>query len=154
MRIRKRLLELARAVADEAERDPMFAQRLGQVLGLEGSRRDEGNTEPDRPTRRRATAAFDPVTVLREHDDHELRSRLAGLNLEQLKDIVAQYGMDPGKLVMKWRTRERVVDRIVEISMKRAQKGDAFRQEVRHGPQLETSASGLPGGPQKAGPAD
>jgi len=47
--------------------------------------------------------------------------------LEQLKDIVADYGMDPGKLVMKWKSSDKVIDRIVEISLARAQKGDAFR---------------------------
>jgi hypothetical protein len=37
--------------------------------------------------------------------------------------------MDPGKLVIKWKKAERIIDRIVEISMARAQKGDAFRSE-------------------------
>ena len=32
---------------------------------------------------------------------------------------------------MKWKTWERVVDRIVEISANRAQKGDAFREVTR-----------------------
>ena len=131
MRIRRKLLELARAVADEAERDPEFALKLGTVLGLEHGRRDGKETKGGRSRRRRAPAAFDPVAVLRERGDQELRSRLSGLDLEQLKDMVAQYGMDPGKLVMKWKTRERVADRIVGISANRAQKGDAFREDTR-----------------------
>jgi hypothetical protein len=49
------------------------------------------------------------------------------LSLEQLRDIVAEFGMDPGKLVLKWKSPQKVIDRIVEISMPRAQKGDAFR---------------------------
>ena len=53
--------------------------------------------------------------------------RLAALNLEQLRDVVAEYGMDPNKLVMKWKDRERVVDHIVTTSASRARKGDAFR---------------------------
>ena len=137
MGIRKKLLELARAVADEAERDPEFAQRLGEVLGLELGRRDKNETKVDRPRKRRTPAVFDPVAVLREHGDQELRSHLSGLDLELLKDIVAQYGMDPGKLVMKWKTQERVADRIVELSTKRAQKGDAFREDARSGSDLE-----------------
>ena len=152
--IRRKLLELARTVADEAEHDPEFAQRLGEVLGLERSRRDEGDTRSARPRRRRAAAAFDPVAVLREQDEHELRSRLSRLNLEQLKDIVAQYGMDPGKLVMKWRTHERVVDRIVQMSTKRSQKGDAFRQDVLGGPELEQPAGRQTIDPRKAEPTE
>lgn len=143
MKIRRKLLELARAVADEAERNPEFALKLGTVLGLEQGRGEEKGIKGARPRRRRAPAAFDPLAVLRECDDKELRSRLTGLDLEQLKDIVAQYGMDPGKLVMKWKTRERVADRIAEISAKRAQKGDAFREEARiePGPELGVGRS-------------
>jgi len=37
--------------------------------------------------------------------------------------------MDPGKLVMKWKDRDRVIDRIVEIAGRRATKGDAFRKD-------------------------
>ena len=137
MRIRKKLLELARVIADEAERHPDFAQKLGEVLGLEPCQRDRKETKDERPRNRRTPAILDPVAVLREHGDQELRSRLSGLNLEQLKDIVAQYGMDPGKLVMKWKTRDRVADRIVELSIKRAEKGDAFREDARSGSKLE-----------------
>ena len=43
--------------------------------------------------------------------------------LEELKEVVADYGMDPGKLVMKWKNVDRIVDRIVELSLARAQKG-------------------------------
>jgi hypothetical protein len=34
--------------------------------------------------------------------------------------------MDPGKLVMKWKTPERIINRIVEFSLARAVKGDVF----------------------------
>ena len=128
MAIRRKLLQFARVVIEEAEHNPKFAEELRDVLGL--SLPDKRNAKSGRPRNRRTPAVFDPVAVMRGHDDHELRSRLSRLDLEQLRDIVAQYGMDPGKLVMKWKTHGRVVDRIVEISTKRAQKGDAFRPDV------------------------
>ena len=49
-----------------------------------------------------------------------LRDALQPLDLGQLLDIVAEYGMDPGKLVMKWKDKDRVVERIVEASISRA----------------------------------
>jgi hypothetical protein len=58
-----------------------------------------------------------------------LRSELSSLDIEQLKDVVAQYGMDPGKLVMKWKDAARIIDRIVELSLTRSTKGDAFRAD-------------------------
>jgi hypothetical protein len=33
-----------------------------------------------------------------------------------LRDVVADYGMDTGKLVLKWRDPERIVERIVEVA--------------------------------------
>lgn len=77
---------------------------------------------------RRTPAILDPIELAAQ-GEAGLRNRLNGLDLELLLDIVAQYGMDPGKLVMKWRDPDRVIDRIVEISLARATKGDAFRKD-------------------------
>lgn len=130
MRVREKLLELARIIADRAERDPEFAETLGGVLGLEQPRKENFDTRTTfarRPKNRRRAAVLDPVVVIRENGEDILRSRLLGLGLDQLRDIVADYGMDPGRLVMKWKQSSRVVNRIVEISLSRSQKGDAFR---------------------------
>lgn len=81
-----------------------------------------------RPKNRRPPAVLDPVAVARE-GEVALRERLAPLSFDQLRDIVADYGMDPGKLVMKWKDPARVLDRIVEVSLQRASKGDAFKAE-------------------------
>ncbi len=74
----------------------------------------------------RTPSVFDPVAVYQEGDEI-LRQRLAALDLEQLRDIVAEYGMDPGKLVLKWKTTERVIEHIVETAAARTKKGEAFR---------------------------
>ncbi len=79
-----------------------------------------------RPRHRRPPALLDPVELARE-SENALRGQLAQLTVEELKDIVADHGMDPGKLVMKWKSPERIIDRIVEISVGRTRKGDAFR---------------------------
>jgi hypothetical protein len=70
---------------------------------------------------------LDPVALAAQGEE-ALRNRLAALTLDQLKDIVADHGMDRDRLVMKWRKPNRVIDRIVEVSISRAHKGDAFRQ--------------------------
>lgn len=130
MRLRSVLLRLARVVADQAERDPDFALQIADALGIDKSRSaarqsDVGRAKP-RPKNRRPPAMLDPVAISRQGEE-ALRVQLSNLTLDQLKDIVADYGMDHGKLVMKWKDSERVTDRIVEISLSRAQKGDAFR---------------------------
>lgn len=130
MTIRRTLSTLARVVADEAERNEHFKARIERALAQkppEPTRRS-GVSKPKRKGGRRTPAVLDPVEMAREGESN-LRSRLGELNLEQLLDIVAQHGMDPGKLVMKWKKPDRVINRIVEISLSRATKGDAFRSD-------------------------
>jgi len=135
--LRNTLNRLMKVVIDEAERNPDFEAALIDALSssTQGKRKapkeeplgpvDEG--ELKRGKNRRASALLDPVQVVRDGEP-ALRSALEALSLEQLRDIVAEYGMDPGRLVMKWNTPERVIDRIVEMSVARAHKGNAFRK--------------------------
>jgi hypothetical protein len=134
MNLRRTLSDLVRVIADEADRSPEFMDKVLRALG-----QSEGADLPKRPTaigpglggrpkNRRKGAIFDPVEVAASGEE-VLRSRLVSLTLDQLQDIVAEYGMDPGRLVVKWKTPERIIDRIVEMAVARAQKGNAFRSE-------------------------
>jgi len=130
VKLRNRLIEIARLIADQAEQDEEFAQRLSDVLGLQesavGKKPAEKKPETKRPRNRRPAALIDPVAII-ANGEPELRAQLSKLSLDQLRDIVADYGMDTSKLVMKWKDCQRVIDRIVEISAARAEKGNAFR---------------------------
>jgi hypothetical protein len=122
MKLKKALQDVMKVVIEEANRNPEFARQLETALGLEPKPDKE---DAGRGAHRRAAAILDPISLAREGED-VLRSKLEPLTLDQLKDIVAEYGMDPGKLVMKWKTPDRVIDRIVEYSVARAKKGEAF----------------------------
>jgi hypothetical protein len=117
------LQRLVSVVVEEAERNSEFAQRVESALSLGTPTASTGKTE--RGGNRRNPAILDPVELARQSEE-ALRQSLAPLNLEQLKDIIADYGMDPGKLAMKWKTPKRIIDRIVEVSLGRAAKGDVF----------------------------
>lgn len=136
MSLRNTLNRLIRVVIDEAESNPNFAAALSSALDPLATKRRPNKDEVSgqkvdgdvrRGKNRRAPAALDPVQVVREGEP-ALRNSLEKLSLDQLRDIVAEYGFDPGRLVMKWTTPERVVDRIVEMSIARAHKGSAFRK--------------------------
>lgn len=49
------------------------------------------------------------------------------LSLDQLRDIIAEHGMDNDRLAMKWKDPARVIDRILERVSSRSEKGSAFR---------------------------
>jgi hydroxymethylpyrimidine/phosphomethylpyrimidine kinase len=99
VKLRTKLMNLAKAVADQAERDPEFAARLTEIVDADAAPKAKAGA---RPKNRRTPAVLDPVAVARQGEP-VLRERLAALSFEQLRDIVADYGMDPGKLVMKWK---------------------------------------------------
>ena len=125
MAISKVLRDLATAVAKEAAQNPQFARRLGEILEPASSQPPRRVTSR-RSVHRRSPAVLDPVALAKDGED-ALRLQLSSLDLEQLRDIVAEHGMDQGRLVMKWKTPARVINKIVEISIGRARKGDAFR---------------------------
>ena len=132
MSLRTILRDLATVVSDEAERNAEFSDRLQAVLRFASPpsrgrpRAARAVAKTGRPAHRRQAAVLDPI-ALAVQGENILRTALEPLTLDQLKDIVADYGMDQDKLVMKWRTPHRVIERIVDTSVRRAHKGDAFR---------------------------
>ena len=135
MDLKRAMRNLATVIVEEADRNPDFASRVREALGLfanetktSRSRRenDVATTGPTRGRNRRTPAILDPIRLVLE-GEQVLREQLSPLTLDQLKDIVSDHGMDPSKLVMKWRTKNKIVDHIVDIAISRSRKGDAFR---------------------------
>ena len=119
------------AVADEASRSPRFADTLTQAMAPTvdaASTADEAAPVPSKRSRLRATGAIDPSAVYQDQAEDGLRARLGDLNVDQLKDIIAEHGMDHDRLAMSWKTPKKLVDRIVEKVVAGAAKGSAFRQ--------------------------
>jgi hypothetical protein len=98
MKLKRALQDFMKVVIEEANRNPEFARQLEVALGLSAK---PGKEDGGRGARRRAGAVLDPISLAREGEDVP-RSKLEPLTIEQLKGLlVAEYGMDPGKLVMK-----------------------------------------------------
>lgn len=124
------LARVVGAVADEATRSPRFAKTLTEALvpATAAPVPDAAPAAaPAKRSRRRPPGLFDPFAVYRESGEDGLRSRLSELTPEQLKDIIAEHGMDHDKLAMKWRVPKKLIDRIVEKVTAAVAKGSAFR---------------------------
>lgn len=117
------LLNLISVAADELTRNATLARRL--VDGSTDQSRHSGKPAVKRA--RREPGPWDPFAVYAEKGETVLRDRLLALKLEELRNIVAEHGMDTDRLAMKWRDPERVVGRIVERVRDRAAKGEQFR---------------------------
>ena len=124
-----RLRELCKQLVRRAEDHPTsagaFADGVAALLAIHVNA-SHGDAKPPRRTGRRDAPLLDPFEIYRE-DPGKLADRLSALGLEQLRDIVAFYGMDPRRLVMKWKTADRVIAHIAETVETRSRKGDAFR---------------------------
>ena len=136
----RRLKALMDVVIGEMRANSAFAERVGAVLDPPPSEPAAQHAKESRPRaprppaaegaakrgNRRAASLVDPLTAI-QSGQQQLRNQLAPLDLEQLRDVMADYRMDPSKLAMKWKDRERVIDHIVATAVERGQKGDAFR---------------------------
>jgi hypothetical protein len=100
------------------DEDPLLAQRVLKAL--------QKAADAPKSTNRRSAAVLDPGALYRE-DPAALRQALKALTLDQMKDIISQYAMDPRRLALKWKNPERLVDLIVSVTEQRVSKGDAFR---------------------------
>lgn len=132
MTLKKRLSTLVSAILEEAEKNESFRSNIERAFGISdrlGGQQPQSEETTGRRKGRRAPAVLDPVELARQGGESLLREKIKTLTLDQLRDIVAQHGMDPGKLVMKWKDVNRVMDRIVDLASARATKGDAFRND-------------------------
>lgn len=121
MKLETRLRSVVAVIVEEARRNPDFDARLTTALGAAAP--VEG---PTGRRRRRHPGVLDPFETYAEGEE-ALRRRLEALDLEQLKDIVAEHGMDTSKLAMKWKSEDRLIELVVATVASRSRKGDAFR---------------------------
>ncbi|MGB6246318.1 hypothetical protein [Gordonia sp. (in: high G+C Gram-positive bacteria)] len=121
------LSRLVQVVAAEAARSPRFAKALAQTMG--GSDAPAPARTPTKRAARskRAKGLLDPFAVFSVSGETGLRARLGTLTVDQLKDIIAENGMNHDGAAMRWKTPSRLVDRIVERVQARSTKGDVLR---------------------------
>ncbi len=124
MKAHELLERVFQEIVSEAKRNGSFAnrilQQLQQVGAVQSNKRGSGG--------RRAPSAIDPFACFQE-SEQVLQDELGKLDIEQLKDIVSEYGMDTARLAMRWKSRERLEELIVNCVASRSRKGDAFRHQ-------------------------
>jgi hypothetical protein len=130
--IAAKLSNLVALLAEEAARTPRFRKELALALADPAPASSLAAAAPAPRARpaarsRRAPAAFDPVEVFRADGEAGLRVRLAALDAPQLKDIIAEYGMDPTGQTSRLRLAAKLQEHIVGRAIARAEKGSAFR---------------------------
>lgn len=133
MTLERKLKAIFELIKTEVQNNQDFRDRLSEILdvpaGSQKSKitRDSGvSSTGSKRGNRRPPALVDPIFEI-QNGEHHLRTLLLPLSMEQLRDVVAEYRMDPNKLVMKWQDREKVINHIMTTAQARGKKGDAFR---------------------------
>lgn len=111
-----------------ARDDPALAERALRRLRADPKLAPLVQMPPGlKRTGRRPPAKLDPFKAAGEAGFDGLRVQLEELDLEELRNIVAQFDMDPRRLVMRWKDADRVREHIESTTAQRSRKGDAFR---------------------------
>lgn len=122
MKYSSKIKELFNVIIEEAERNPDFKKNLENII-------DSNYDNKTKKKNKRNPALVDPIKHI-EEGRGKLINILDELNIEQLKDVVAEYGMDPKKLVMKWKDKNKIIEHIITLSEARFKKGDVFRKQI------------------------
>ncbi len=123
---RKKMKAFFDLVVGEAEKNEEFAAALAKIFGEETEKiKTNESTGTKRASNRRDKPVLDPIRLA--EDDALSAENLLPLTVKELKDIIAGFGMDPAKLAMKWKDKDRLIQLIIETSYRRAAKGNVFR---------------------------
>jgi len=118
------LKEMVALIEDEAQRNPIFAERLEAITSnlLVPVKKPGGRKSPPIPQ----AEVLDVFTVLQERGEEEFRFWLRTLDVPTLKAVIKQNGFDPGKVAARWTDHDKFVALIVEQSLARLKRGAAF----------------------------
>lgn len=70
---------------------------------------------------------LNPFEFTVEEED-SLKDRLMGLEIPQLRDIIRAYDLDPFRQTTRWKTKSRIVDKMMEVLHQRLINGAALRR--------------------------
>ena len=125
------LSRLTAIVIEEAAHNPDFASKIQFVFAEPGSCISEDDTSNEtsniqRRRNRRDPAVLNPFDMIQDNEA-KLIECLNALTEKELRDIIAQYGLDPTNRSMQWRKKERLIQGILEATHRKVAKGNAFR---------------------------
>ncbi|RUL52019.1 hypothetical protein [Lysinibacillus antri] len=123
MSIEIKLMDLFQVILQETKSNQDFAEKVAIIFSDSESKSASKTTSP----KKRNPAPFNPEIVLEEKGEEELLHALKALDVDGLKDIVSQFGMDPAKNVMRWRKKDKYIAHIFEVTQNRLKKGNVFR---------------------------
>lgn len=115
----KKWSEISDLISKEMDRNEKFRLEMEHIL------MGEKVTPAPKKQSRRSPAKVDPFSLLASGET-VLSEALKKLTLEELKDVVSQYGLDRSGKALKWKDRERLEAFIIDSATRSTSRGKAF----------------------------
>jgi FAD/FMN-containing dehydrogenase len=80
---------------------------------------------------------IDIYQIYEEEGKEKLRNCLEGLTVENLKEIVRYYRLDPKGYFRRWKTKRKFISFIIDKTEKRLEKGKVFMKTENNSSQSE-----------------
>lgn len=123
----KNIANTLRILADLMENNPIIASEVLKELGAQPAvppapvSSKVGGVTLEKPS------LPDVFAIFMEKGAVPLRDELQFYEIQTLKQIVSNSHLDTAGKVRKWRSKERIIDFIIDAVEKRISQGDAFR---------------------------
>ena len=113
--------KISKVIEDEMTVNEEFAKKIEAILI------PEMPTVAQKPKKKskRNPSKINPIRLWEEGEER-LQEKLAKLDLNELKDVVAEYGLDPKGSANRFRKREKLEELILEGAKRTATRGNAF----------------------------
>ncbi len=87
---------------------------------------DDKATAEDEWNETAPSELFNPIEIYLRDGPEALRKRLEIMELEELRSLIREHHLDRTNKSLKWKNREKVIEKILERTEARATKGDIF----------------------------
>nr|WP_263327175.1 hypothetical protein [Neobacillus sp. Marseille-Q6967] len=122
---RKEIVSFLKTVTKLIEEDEEFAKKILCELDVNLSSIKKDNKKmPSKPIP--LNSIINIFDVFQNKGPEGLKVVLQALEVNDLKRIVVENGLDPAQKVRRWRVKEKIVNHIVEAVCKQMAKGGAF----------------------------
>lgn len=106
--------KISKVIQDEMTENEAFAKKIEGILCPEKKKKSTRNP-----------AKINPIHLWEEGEE-KLREEVVKLDVEELKDVIAEFGLDPKKSANRLKKREKLEELIFEGAKRTATRGDAF----------------------------
>jgi hypothetical protein len=123
-KVRKQIASILMNIAKKIEEDGEFAKIIFSQLE---ENKSEGKNNAKKLSKSNQLETKINIFEIHQNQGSEgLLGFLESLDLQGLKKLVAENGLDPAQKVRRWRKKEKVINHVIESVSKQMSKGEAF----------------------------